>query len=87
MPSRGKIEDKPIFIGAGEFDRPHGLRARGAAASYARWGAVVSIEQWPGTDHIAGWSWYVEDPMRAYNLRAWLRETARPRIDARYEAD
>jgi predicted esterase len=74
MPSRRSIEGFPIFIGAGEDDRPHGVRASASARVYAGWGAIVSVERWPATNHFEGWRWYQDAPERASNLREWLLE-------------
>jgi predicted esterase len=81
MPSRSAIQGFPVFIGAGEDDRPHGLRAEASAVVYAGWGATVSLERWPDTAHVPGWRWYQDAPERATNLREWLRENSEPRTD------
>lgn len=71
-PKQRLIMDKPVFIGAGEKDDPHGARAQLAAMDYYRWDADITLEVWPDTDHFAGWSWYQEDKERGALLRDWL---------------
>lgn len=77
-PRQGLIAGKPVFIGAGEDDDPHGQRAQLAAMDYYGWGADVTLELWPATDHMAGWRWYQEDAARGAGLREWLVRYSSP---------
>lgn len=77
-PRQRLIAGKPVFIGAGENDNPHGTRAQLAAMDYHRWGAEITLELWPDTDHLEGWRWYQDDPARGAGLRKWLEHHSRP---------
>ncbi len=76
-PRQGLISDKPVFIGAGQDDDPHGMRAQLAAMDYHRWGADITLEIWPDTDHMMGWRWYQDDPARGVRLLEWLQRHSR----------
>jgi hypothetical protein len=80
-PKQRLIADKPVFIGAGEKDDPHGVRAQVAAMDYYRWGADITLEIWPDTDHFAGWRWYQDDPARGAGLLEWLQRHSRPPVE------
>ena len=76
LPEAEDIEGLPFFVAAGENDSAHLETAETTALLYALLGAKVSMERWPDTDHIQGWSWYQNDPARAANLRLWLSQVA-----------
>ncbi|MDX1460511.1 MAG: hypothetical protein R3348_05590 [Xanthomonadales bacterium] len=79
LPENGELEGWPVFVGAGDRDERHYPIANNSAQLYALLGARVSMETWPGVDHIQGWSWYQGDPDRGAGLKAWLDEVARQR--------
>ena len=74
LPQAEEFEGLPIFVAAGENDSAHLETANTTALLYALLGAKVSMERWPATDHVQGWSWYQNDPARAASLRLWLSQ-------------
>lgn len=74
LPDEGALRGMPIFIAAGEEDYPHGESAEASARVYALLDAQVSLERWPGTNHIEGWSWYQGNVARTAGVRSWLND-------------
>ena len=70
------LANKPIFIGAGDKDVPHGVRARQAAKSYLDWQADVTLELWYNMDHLNGFQIYMKNPKARYNIQNWLKKHA-----------
>lgn len=50
-PDSKVITGKPIFIGTGQKDTVHYPRATKAAKTYEKWGAKVTLEEWPDCGH------------------------------------
>jgi len=73
----GALQNKPIYIGAGETD-PNMVSARRAKEFYKRNGAVVTFEEFTGKGH--------EVPPEAKRLKAWLEANGRYRQNANPEA-
>jgi predicted esterase len=67
-PQRRPIWRKPIFVGVGEQDEMHRPRGQEAAAAYKRWGADVTLDEWPNTGHTF--------PRDAPALYDWLHQKA-----------
>lgn len=72
LPNENQMEGIPIFMAAGMRDFVHGENVEATARVYALLGAEVSMERWPETDHVEGWSWYQNDESRTVGLRTWL---------------
>jgi predicted esterase len=62
----------PVFVGFGEQDETYGKSARVTGQVYAMLGARVSLEVWPGRDHVQSAGWFLEDPAHVVNINNWL---------------
>lgn len=82
LPDEREIKGWPVFVAAGDRDERHFPIARDTARLYALLGAEVSLEVWPGVDHIQGWSWYQDDPQRGAGLRQWLAQIVSRRVSS-----